>query len=86
MRKRGWDRVVAVLERDTAVAVYAHPETGSGGNVKISVLVLDGKQMVAVSGHARLEPALELAMSKANEGFLAKHRRREPMVVEAHNE
>ncbi|HEY6228528.1 MAG TPA: hypothetical protein VI282_15525 [Verrucomicrobiae bacterium] len=85
MRKRGWDRVVGVLERDTAVAVYAQPESGSGGNLKISVLVLEGKQMVAVSGRAKLEPAFELAMEKANQTFLAKHRRHEPMVAEAHD-
>jgi hypothetical protein len=86
MRARGWDRVVAVLERDTAVAVYALPESGRGGNVKVSVLVLDGKQMVAVSGRARLEPVFELAMTKANEGFLAKHRRHEPLVAKAQHE
>jgi len=86
MQKRGWDRVVAVLERDTAVAIYAQPESGNQGDVKISVLVLEGKQMVAVSGRARLQPALDLAMEKANEGILAKHRRHEPMVAEAHNE
>ena len=86
MRKRGWDRVVGVLDRDTAVAVYAQPESGSGGNVKVSVLVLEGKQMVAVSGRAKLEPVFELAMEKANQTILAKHRRHEPMVAEAHDE
>jgi len=86
MHKRGWDRVVGVLDHKTAVAVYALPESGRGGNVKVSVLVLEGKQMVAVSGRAKLEPVFELAMSKANEEFLAKHRRHEPLVAEAHNE
>ena len=86
MRKRGWDRVVGVLDRDTAVAVYAQPESGSGGNVKVSVLVLEGKQMVAVSGRAKLEPVFELAMEKANQTILAKHRRHEPMVAGAHDE
>jgi hypothetical protein len=86
MRKRGWDRVVGVLDHHTAVAVYAVTESGRGGNVKVSVLVVDGKQMVAVSGRAKLEPVLELAMSKAQEGFLAKHRRHEPLVAEAHRE
>jgi hypothetical protein len=86
MRKRGWDRVVGVLDHHTAVAIYAHPETGWGGNVKVSVLVVDGKQMVAVSGSAKLQPVLDLAISKAEEGFLAKHRRHEPMIAEAHSE
>ena len=33
-----------------------------------------------------LEPVLELAMNKAEDGFLAKHRRREPVVAKAHRE
>jgi hypothetical protein len=86
MRKRGWDRVVGVVDRETAVAVYAQPESGRGGNIKVSVLVLDGKQMVAVTGRAKLEPIMELAMSKANEGFLAKHRRNTQIIAKAHNE
>jgi len=86
MRNRGWDRVVGVVDRETAVAVYAQPESGRGGNVKVSVLVLDGKQMVAVTGRAKLEPIMELALSKANEGFLAKHRRHASMIAKAHNE
>jgi len=86
MRKRGWDRVVGVLERDTAVAIYVIPEGGRGADVKVSVLVLEGKQMVAVTGRARLQPVMELAMSKAEEGFLAKHRRHEPMIAEGRHE
>jgi hypothetical protein len=86
MRTRGWDRVVGVLEHDTAVAVYVQPLSGSGGNIKVSVLALDGKQMVAVTGRAKLEPIFGLAMSKANEGILAKYRRHGPMIAEAHNE
>ena len=85
MRKRGWERVVGVLEHDSAVAVYALPEDGSGGNVKISVLVLEGKQMVAVTGRAKLEPVFELAMAKMEGEFLAKHRRK-TMVAETHRE
>lgn len=86
MRKRGWDRVVGVLDRHTAVAVYARPEKSSGGNVNVSVLVLEGKQMVAVTGRADLEPLFELAMAKANQTILAKHRRSEPMIAEAHRD
>jgi hypothetical protein len=85
MRKRGWDRVVGVLDHYTVVAVYAQPQSGSGGNVKVSVLVIDGKQMVAVTGRAKLEPIFDLAMSKANDGILAKYRRHGPMIAEAHN-
>jgi hypothetical protein len=86
MRGRGWDRVVGVLEQDTAVAIYARPESGRGGNVKVSVLVLDGKQMVAVTGHAKLQPVLDLALEKARDGILAKHGHFGPLIAEAHNE
>ena len=75
MRKRGWDRVVAVLEPNMAVAVYVTPESGRGGKVKASVLVVEGRQMVAVTGRANLQPIMDLAMDQAEEGFLKKHRR-----------
>lgn len=81
MRKRGWDRVVAVLERDTAVAVYITPDSGPGGKVKASVLVVEGRQMIAVTGRANLEPIMDLAMNEAEKGFLNKHRRREVTAV-----
>jgi hypothetical protein len=86
MRKRGWDRVVGVLEHDTAVAVYMTPESGRGGTVKVSLLALNGKQMVAVSGHARLQPVLELAMAKAEEGILAKHGPHGPILAQARHQ
>jgi len=69
MTKRGWDRVVMVRDGREAVAVYVQPGTDS--ELKVSVLVLEGKQMVAVTGHGRLEPLFELAMKKADdEGLL----------------
>jgi hypothetical protein len=69
MSKRGWDRVVMVLEGQTAVAVYTQAE--QSGDLKISALVLEGRQMVAVTGRGNLEPIFELAMKKAEgQGFL----------------
>jgi hypothetical protein len=85
MRKRGLDRVVAVLDGKTAVAVYATAESGGGSKVKVSVLVVEGRQMVVVTGRANLEPVMELAMSKANTEFLAKHPR-PTVVAKAHRE
>lgn len=83
MKKRGWDRTVAVLDGETAVAVYVFPEGGSGGNFKISVLVLDGRQMVAVTGRGNLEPLMDLAMEKAGNEFLAKHKSKSSKLVAA---
>jgi hypothetical protein len=65
MTKRGWDRVVAVLDGHTAVAVYT--QTDGGAALNISALILDGRQMVAVTGQGNLQPLYELAMKKAGE-------------------
>jgi hypothetical protein len=86
MRKRGWDRIVAVLEHDTVVAVYVTPDSGPGGKVKASVLVVDGRQMFAVTGRANLQPIMDLAMTKAEEGFLKKHRRQDMAVAKVEAE
>jgi hypothetical protein len=65
MTKRGWERVVAVLNKDTAVAVYTQGEPGD--DIKISALVLNDRHMVAVTGRGNLEPIFQLAMKKAAE-------------------
>lgn len=65
MSKRGWDRLVGVVEGETVVAVYAKP-TGEA-KLKFSVLVLADKMMVAVSGRGDLAPIFNLAMEKAYE-------------------
>jgi len=72
MTKRGWDRVVAVLDGRTAVAVYT--QTGRGNELNISALVLEGKQMVAVTGQGNLQPLYELAMKKVEEEGLLDRR------------
>jgi hypothetical protein len=77
MRKRGWDRVLAVLEKDNVFALYITPDSGPGGKVKASVLFVEGRQMFAATGRANLQPIMDLAMNKAEEGFLKKHRHRE---------
>jgi hypothetical protein len=81
MRNLGWDRVATVLDHHTAVAVYVIPESGSGGNIKAAVLVLDGKQMVAVSGRAKLEPIFDLALQKAEDEILPKRPQPRPIVA-----
>jgi hypothetical protein len=65
MSKRGWDRIVCVFDNGAAVAIYAQGKPGS--ELKISALVLHERNMVVVSGRARLEPILELAMQKVGE-------------------
>ena len=65
MSKRGWDRIVAVLNKDTAVSVYT--QGAPGDDLKISALVLNDRHMVAVTGCGDPRPLLELAMKKAEE-------------------
>lgn len=65
MSKRGWERVVAVLNRDCAVAVYT--QGNPGDDLEISALVMNERHMVAVTGRGNLEPIFQLAMKKANE-------------------
>ena len=84
MSKRGWDRLVCVLDRDSAVAVYVSPEDVTSSDVRVSVLVMDGKQMVAATGRGRLEPLYALAMRKAPMEFLARKGNMGPFVAEMH--
>src|SRR6185295_2478075 len=54
MSKRGWDRVVGVLNDDVAVAVYAQGNADT--DLKVSVLVLNENHMIAVTGRGNLQP------------------------------
>ena len=73
MTRRGWDRVVAVLNKDATVAVYTQGEPGE--DLRISALVLAGRQMVAVTGRGNLEPIFDLAMRKAEQEGLPRRAR-----------
>lgn len=84
MSKRGWDRLVCVLDRKTAVAVYVSPENAKSSDVRISVLVMDGKHMVAATGRGRLAPLYELAMQKSPMEFLARKGNMGPFMAEMH--
>jgi hypothetical protein len=73
MTKRGWDRVVAVIDGKDAVAVYV--QSGPGSEISVSTLVINGRQMIAATGHGKLEPLFQLAMKKAeDEGLLDRSR------------
>ena len=64
MTKRGWDRMVGVVDRDDLVAVYVPRKTSSPRDLRACVLVLEPRQLVVVSGRANLEPLLELARNR----------------------
>ena len=64
MDKRGFDRVVGVVERRQLVAVYIPRNVKSHRNLSISVLVLDEKQLVCATARGDLEPVVQLALNK----------------------
>lgn len=60
MERRGWDRIVGVIEEDEVVGIYVPQGDVSGNDLKIAVFVLDGREMVVVSARCDLEPLLEI--------------------------
>ncbi len=69
LEKRGWERMVTVLGRDELVLVYTPTDELSTEKLEAFVLVLNGRELVLVSGGANLEPILELAATSAGPGF-----------------
>lgn len=65
MERRGWDRVVGVIEARELVAVYASGKPASANDLRICVLVIDGEEMVIASVRADPEPLIELALREA---------------------
>ena len=65
MSRRGWDRVVGVMNEREFVAVYVPNHVRSTRNVKICVVVMDGQELVVASARGNLEPLMEIAFSRA---------------------
>lgn len=65
LAKRGWDRLVGVMQDDQLVAVYVPSDVKSLRSMKVCVLVLNGSQLVCASARASIEPLLGLALEKA---------------------
>lgn len=62
MNRRGWERIVGVLDGDALVVIYVDPSPGWGGTVKIRLGVLESEQLVIVSTKAKLKPVVEVAI------------------------
>lgn len=62
MTERGWERLVAVMKRHDCVAIYVAKNVRSPANVRLSVLVVNKRQMVVVSGRADAERSLNWAL------------------------
>lgn len=64
MRRRGWERVVGVLDGAEMVGVFLPAKMTSASRAKCCVVVLDDRNLVLVTGGADLQPLLELAQNK----------------------
>jgi hypothetical protein len=65
MTRRGWERMVGVLEGNETVLVYAPARIPSTRNLRLSVLVLDGEQLVLASVRGNPEPIAKLVLNEA---------------------
>ncbi len=59
MRRRGWERIVSVVEGGQFVAVYA-PSKHQGKDISCCVAVLDDRNLVVVSARGDTAPLLKL--------------------------
>jgi len=77
MQRRGWERVVGVIDDGNLVAVYMPAKISSTSRMKCAVMVCEGHQMVVVSTRANLDPAIQFALAKTDFGemrnLIAKH-------------
>ena len=60
MTRRGWVRVVGVVQENQLVAVYLPGKGLSTNRMKACVAVLDGRDLVVVSARGNLEPLLDI--------------------------
>lgn len=67
LSKRGWSRMVTVFDRDDLVMVYAPAGEVNRDDVDAFVLVLNGRDLVMVSGSGNLAPIAELVSGKLAE-------------------
>lgn len=61
MARRGWDRVVGVMNPHELVAVYVPRNVRTARDLKACLAVMDRGQLVVASVRSNLEPLLELA-------------------------
>ena len=61
MKARGWERMVAVVQRDEFVVVYLPRKGVSLENMACCVMVLQGRDLVVASVRGNPQPLLELA-------------------------
>lgn len=65
MARRGWDRLVGVVNQREVVAVYVRHDVRSTRNVKVCLVALNGEKLVVVSIRSNLEPLMEIAWNRS---------------------
>ena len=65
MARRGWDRIVGVMNQGEFVAIYVRHDVRSTRNVRVCLLTLSGEGMVVASARSNLEPLVEMAFKRA---------------------
>ena len=65
MRRRGWDRMVGVVDHDNLVAVYVPAKIGKGTTLRACVLVIGGRDVVVASAQGDPAQVVALAMDHA---------------------
>lgn len=64
MSRRGWERVVGVLDGDQMVGVFVPVKITSANRLKCCVAVLDGRKLIVVSASADPQPLLEFVRNQ----------------------
>lgn len=64
MKSRGWSRLVGVLDGQDLVAVYMPDTINSVRQMKCSVLVFDGQQLILASVRANPEPLIQCLLDQ----------------------
>ena len=66
MTRRGWERVLGVLDANNCVLAYLPAKIPSPRDLRLSVLVLEGEQLVVTSVRANPEPVIEFLLREAD--------------------
>jgi len=80
MERRGWERIVGVIDKENLVAVYVPSKLNSTSRMKCAVMVCEDRQMILASMRANLDPAIEFALSQSEFGEVRKFLSQKPKV------
>ncbi|MCL4179795.1 MAG: hypothetical protein KJ072_18875 [Verrucomicrobia bacterium] len=67
MSRRGWERMLGVLDGNNCVLAYVPTNLRSPHDLRLSLVVLDGRQLVVASVRADPEPVMELLLREARQ-------------------